>query len=624
MTRSTITALILLCLGIALGSGGMYLFHVTIVSDETLEVVQTTVELETIGSITSGRHPLTRDTFLRSSNDYQSAKSLEDPTLHQNSFARSLAVYTYVDGLSEDQITSALETTTSEEQELSQRVRYEFQTALVEKLVIFNPTAALEFLIEHQVTRNDRTFLSSIESLFTDLASSDLKSAIILAKTLEADIKSNAISGIFATQVGESLATHQRIAKGLGDARQGDAFYLNSLGTQQFDDPQSTWNEVVILLRSKDFIPSRALINIAQQWYENDGLSMIDEISATSFNKNFERGIMHHIFEQEAEKSPEYAFQSAMKLPVDDRYTGIQEMVVSTWAKSDPQAAYEAVNSVKHSGQRRNLQLHVISRWARSKPRFVLENLEIFPPHIQEDATEAAIKFIARTSPREAAELTLKHVHSPWNSTLVSDVMDEWTEQDLETAINWVYNGPLNESVSYEWVDALTSHLVYSDPRRAFDLAVRQKIPEGGGFGGMYEIGLEVEVISQIARQNIDLAVELLPKVREGKTRLSAYKSIGNRHIGQGDSKQAFDLGLLLPFADQLEYFQSLSRTWARVDPHGLVESIEGFPTAKIRTNVASGLLSSGWSRRNFTDAQLESLKQYVSDSNRKPLEEQP
>lgn len=615
MTQSSRTTLILFCIGIALGGGGMYLFYVTVASNESIEIAHTTVDPATNGLTPRSDFPFTHETYLPSSSDYHSANSLEDSTLHHNSFERSLAIYSYVESLSVDQITNALHTTTSEGQELSHRVKYELQTALVEKLVIVDPTAALEFLTEKLVTRNDTALMSMIRSLFTDLAQSDLKRAINIAKTLTTDVKSNAISGIFATQIGESLATYRQIAKELGDTSRGVEFYLDSLGTQQFDDPQSTWNEVETLLKSKDFITSRALFNIAQQWYEKDGLSMIDEISATSINKNFKLGIMHHIFEQEAKENPKYAFQSAMKLPVDDRYTGIREIVARSWARSDPQVAYHAVSNIKHSGLRENLQLHVVYRWAQTEPRYVLDNLEIFPPNITEYATDEAIQVIARTSPKEAAELTLEHVHSPWSSSAVSYVMEEWVEQDVDGAINWVYNGTLNEHSSYEWVDALTSNLVYSDPRRAFNFAVRQKIPEGGGFLGMYEIGLEVGVINQIARQNIDLAVELLPKVREGKTRLSAYKSIGDRHINQGDSNKAFDLGRQLPHSDQMEYFRSISWTWARVDPHGLVESIEDFPTAKIRTNVASRLLSSSSYRENFTDAQLQSLKQYLSES---------
>lgn len=435
-----------------------------------------------------------------------------------------------------------------------------------------------------------------------------------VANTLNADTKRNAISGIFATQVGESLATLRRIAKELGDDTRGVDLYLASLANEHIADPRTIWKEVVPLYKPNNTIHVQALLHIVQQWYAQDGLRVVEEISATSLNENSKPWYIQKIYERVMKDNPHQAFKSAMKLPNDDRYNGIRTIIVNSWAKANPRAAYQAVSDISHSGQRKLLQGFVVTEWASTEPRYVVENLEMFPPNIKEDTAEVAIQFLARTSPKDAAELALEHVHSPWNSSAVSYVIEEWVEQDEEGAINWVFNGPLNESNSYEWVDALTSNLVYSNPRRVFDLALQHQLPKGGGVGGMYETGLEVGVINHIALQNIDLAVELLPKVREGETRTKAYISVGTNHIHKGDSTKAFDLGLQLPNADQLKYFQSVSATWARVDPAGLLSALKDFPTPKIRSSVASRL-SSSWHRENFSDAQLQSLKQTLSES---------
>ena len=611
MTHSTRISLILLFIGIALGGGCMYLLHITVASNESTALPETTIELKKSGLTSRDAKPTTRETHLPSFRDYQSVKSLEDATLHYNSFARNLAIYSYVSGLSKEQITNELYATTSEGQELSHRVIAELQLALLEKLAIEDPPTTVEFLVELQDTRNDQAFMFMIQGLFADLASSDLESTISAANTLNVDAKRNAISGIFATLIGESLGTHLQIAKDLGDHTRGEDFYLASFATEHIADPRAVWNEVATLYKPSNTIHVKALSHIAQQWYEQVGLSVIEEILASSLSANSKPWYIQKIYERVMKDNPEQAFETAMKLPNNDRYNGIRTIIINSWAQSNPRAAYEAVSDLRHSGQREQLQRFAVSQWTRTEPRYVLENLEIFPPNIKQEATDDAIKVIARTSPKRAAELTLEHVHSPWNSSAVSYVMEEWVEQDVDGAINWVFDGPLHESISSEWVDELTSNLVYSNPRRAFDLAVRHRIPEGSGFGGMYEIGLELGVINQIARQNIDLAVELLPKVREGKTRLSAYKSIGDRHIDHGDSKKAFELGLLLPLSDQLEYFRSISSTWARVDPAGLLSTLKDFPTGEIRSSVASRM-SSSWYRDNFTVDQLEVLQQYI------------
>lgn len=168
MTRSTITALILLCMGIALGGGGMYLLYVTIVSNKADEIAYTSVELETSGLTSSSDYPLTYETHLPSFSDDLPVKSLEDPTLHHNAFEHSLAIYSYVSGLSEDQITRELYATTSEELEQSHCVRTELQLALLEKLALENPVATAELLVELQDTRNDLAFMSMIQEVFKD------------------------------------------------------------------------------------------------------------------------------------------------------------------------------------------------------------------------------------------------------------------------------------------------------------------------------------------------------------------------------------------------------------------------------------------------------------------------
>ena len=49
----------------------------------------------------------------------------------------------------------------------------------------------------------------------------------------------------------------------------------------------------------------------------------------------------------------------------------------------------------------------------------------------------------------------------------------------------------MSEENRYNWARALTSNLVISDPRRAFDFAVKQQIPEDTNFKGE---GLEARV----------------------------------------------------------------------------------------------------------------------------------
>ncbi|MYD45450.1 MAG: hypothetical protein F4W92_03785 [Gammaproteobacteria bacterium] len=172
----------------------------------------------------------------------------------------------------------------------------------------------------------------------------------------------------------------------------------------------------------------------------------------------------------------------------------------------------------------------------------------------------------------------------------------------------------------YQWLilrendvgEDLATNLVHTDPRRAFDIALQQRILER--VGGMYMPALEAQILGQIVYQDFDLAVELLPKKREGSSRSQVYTSVGSNYINLGQSSKAVDLGLKLTANERTQYFQSIAYTWASIDTSGLVESFKNLPTAKIRSNLAR-TLTSQWMEDNFTEAQLEVLESYLSDS---------
>ena len=108
----------------------------------------------------------------------------------------------------------------------------------------------------------------------------------------------------------------------------------------------------------------------------------------------------------------------------------------------------------------------------------------------------------------------------------------------------------------------------------------------------------------------------------KARPRARAYTHIGDRYIEAGHSTKALNLGLKLPTEEQAKYFQSISYSWVRIDPEGIVESIEKIPTAEIRSSLALSMVSL-WASENFTEEQLEVLKQYLSDSDRHALENQ-
>lgn len=634
MKKSLATSLILVSAGILLGGGGTYFVYVATSSNNDNKSNESQTVLDSSGfeeTVPNGAEIINGQN-LKSSSNNQLGTTLDDPSLQSNSFQRKLTVYSYVAGLPKQQVLTELQLTIGTSPKHSGRVLQELQAALVERLAILDPTAAMDFAIEQRALGEDSSTLNSwnlhlhiaqgngsrdlrfVRNVFKEWALSDRNSAIKQAKTLKAEEKSNALAGILSTLTGESLRTYRTIARELGDEDQGIETYVMSFNSRQVDDPKAVWEEIITLIKpgSHDHFP--ALENVARQWYRQVGMSMLDEVNSYSLDEASKARVVQVVLWLAAKENPDQAFRFALSIPRQGMYSQPLFNVVNSWSESDPQAAYQAVTGIEQSGLRENLQRSVVSVWAMKEPYFFLENVEDFPPQMRDLGSSSALESIARTSPQEAAEIALNHkAGTVGGLTYVpTQIMRHWVEQDVEGAVNWVVNGPVSEEKRFTWVSALANSLVRTDPRRAFDLALKQPINEEAM--GMYMPALEAQIIGQIVMQDFDLAVELLPKVREGRSRSQAYSSVGNRYLNLGQSSRAVDLGQKLSADEQVSYFQNIAYTWARVDPSGLIESFKSLPTAELRSNLARSL-SSQWMKESFTEGQLEVLKQYISDS---------
>ena len=655
MKKNNSIPLLLLTSGILLGGLGTYFVHLATSTEDGSDPSQSVIAEHTNGTLPTVQSEMgeVRDTM--STNTSHLADAIEDPSLQRNAFQRKLAVYSYVASLSELQITEELERTSDPAHVLSSRVLKELQTALIERLAVLNPVSALEFSLDsndlgndyvipntlgthtyateygtftravnpldpqtYAPTDTDSEIMPVVRSVFKEWALRDLDDAVENAKSLNSDTKLNALAGILTTLSGKPFETFRDISKTLGDEDQGIDAYVLSLRTANVDDPKAIWTELTSLVKPDQYDKMQVFGNIAEQWYEKDGVRVLDQINATPLEEFHKKNIVDRVLRLAATNNPQEAFQYAQTLPTERGFPSPLAlfMVVDIWAETDPQAAYHSVTRIEQLPERESLQTSVVSRWAANEPYYYMENLDNFPTHTQVMGIRNALETIAQTSPREAAELALDQkdegLINVLNTMLPSVILRHWVDQDVEAAVNWVTSGPVPEGKQSSWVRALTTILVHSDPHRAFEIALKQPKAEGG-FEAFLP-ALEAELIDQIVYRDLDLAVELLPKVPEGKSRSEAYASVGSEYIDQGEFDKAVNLGLQLTPAEQAQYYQSITSTWVRIDPGGLVESIKDLPTSELRSSIALEL-SSRRMKENFTDAQLEELKQYTGDT---------
>ena len=534
--------------------------------------------------------------------------------------------------LSEQQIVQELLSSADQELDLSHSVLEELQTALIERLATLNPTSAMKFLTEQRGLGRDLVVLNSwgvqlsgtlglttssvsfIESLFREWALNDLDSAIQSAKSLESEVKNKALAGILTSLSGEPLSKYRSIAKELGDEQLGVDFYVTSFSSKHIEDAEATWKEFVSIIDPNDSSHLVALGSVSHQWFEQDGISVLDQVRSSALTDVVKSNLVDGLLRLAAMETPHQAFHYALKMPSPGAFSPSLSIVFSVWAESDPQAAYQAATSIEQSGRRESIQRQVVSVWAAKDPYYFLENSDSFPPQIRDQGSSNALQSIAVTSPQEAAEIALERIEGGFGGLFYvpTVILQHWIDQDVEAAVQWVLNGPVSEENQYTWVSALATNLVKSDPRRAFDIARSLTIPEH--MEGMNAPALEAQILGQVVMQDFDLAVELLPSVREGSSRSQAYIAVGNKYIDLGQSSKALDLGNNLSANEQTQYFQSIAYTWASTDASGLVESFENLPTEEIQLNLAR-TLTSQWMKDNFTEAQLEVLKQYLRNS---------
>ncbi|MYD46390.1 MAG: hypothetical protein F4W92_08570 [Gammaproteobacteria bacterium] len=640
------TYLVLIIIGFVLGVGGVLIVNSVFTNGEHQ---LTPGDSDT--SETDIRKPVNQDTQYGErtaqarNNVSKLSTDLEDISLRKDLFKRERTLYSYVAGLSEQETEQVLERTTQSSWNLSLHVREELQIALLEKLTLTNPEIAMNFALAHtdpvefeelstaRIPLGEYPFTrvptqlnrpSFIQIVFREWALYDVENAVVNAQDLRLEFKKAALEGIVEAQSDQSLTKLLELVKDLDLEEFVMGSYLKLFNTEKLENSETHWNELVALITDLRATHAWILSDIALQWYEQEGLSVIEKIQASTTDKYLKGIALYRVLKRAVDDSPDQALSHALEIPshaLDRRNIFYPaRTVASAWATLDPLAALQGVEVVEKSSQRDELRRTVAATWAWNEPHYVLGNLEEVPSELVSIATSNAIRKIARTSPMEAAELTLQNSDDSTRFGLQSTVVLEWVRQDAEASIEWILNLPDSEDSRGGWIEVLTNYLAWSHPIRAFEIAVQQPLAEE--VHGKESVGLEAQVIESIAYDDIDTAVSLLSRVREGLTKLKASTVVATTLIDNGDTNKALNLGLQLPESDQVPFFTSIATSWAVVNPTSLIESIEGLPSTEIRSALALAA-SSGSAKGNFNEKQLDTLRHYLTEADQTKLDSQ-
>lgn len=536
-------------------------------------------------------------------------QDLNDLRLSGSAYERRVELSSWILELNESQLIDWLEQSSSSDWDVSQQVRNDFQTILLQTLAPRNPTAALDFSLE----RSDPLRFNLVQTVFYEWAIVDLDSSVKRASELAEELTDSALQGIFEAQDSLTLDEHKAIAMELGKESFATTFHLRKILDAPMESPKETWYEVVKLAE-----PNREhyqfLAQIAVKWIEESGIEVLNEIIASIEDENLRVSISLEILREVALLLPDQAFAFALDLESKNREF-VARTVIETWAKQDPHIALEAVKAVPPGQFRSDLEFSAVQQWVQRDPRDVLGRISEVPISVREDAITEAVYWITQDAPAEAASLVQQlDKESQWKARDV--LMESWLNQDFEAALDWAENSDsIDAEVRPYLLHDVAAKVLWIDRKRAFQIA--RQVP----LLAESTIGSEAMIIGRIASSDLTQALELLPQVRSGDTKTQAYVAVASQMIGQGDTQAALNLGSELPETDLNSFLIDLAQRWAFRDITGLLAEMESFPTAEIRSKIALTLTANVHSRDRFSDAQLEQLQAFLSTEDKATLE---
>ena len=606
--RSLLALTLALVAGVLIGIGGVLGVLVLLQDGESTSVVTpTTGEKESISLAPKSR--IKNIEPLGQGSSVSVPSNVDELDFPKHAFDRTATIVSWVAALTEEQILGWLEQSTNPSWQVSHANRSELQSSLLQKLSISAPNRALDFVL----ARKDQARYSMITIVFRTWASADLNSAIESAKDLNEHESHSVLSAILDACDDLPLDRLREIANELGNEHVAFTNYFRNLSKKKVENPKETWYEVVNLASRENVqdLAESTLVGIAVAWVEDQGMSVLDEITSSISSDPGYTYSLSRIFVELSIDQPEKIFDYVMNKLGDQAFEIIQSGIAHNWARKDPKALLRKAQTLSAGRFQQNLIYNAVGQWAYNNPGEMLEQLELIPPSHRYIGSSNAIGALTRTSPTEAASFVLQIADDEQRSQLAQSLISSWVYVDAKAAKDWVLGLPTNEPLRTSLITPLTSALVQIDPRGAFELALQQPFQS---------MGLEASILSMISYQDVQLAIELLPQVREGGKSF-AFSTVGNYLVRQGEIQQALGLAESLNDDEQTQYYQVIAKNWSMSDPQGLLESFDDFPTV-AKSKIALALTWSNIGIRNYSDEEIARIEKYISKEDKELLDQ--
>ncbi len=602
-------ALNFIVLAIVFGAGvgaSAFIFYALSLSERVDKYADVATNEVTSQPINTDADASNLDEFPANNNQAQFS-NLDDIEKLTGPFERNMALLSVLMQTEEDQLLFTLEQT----KQLLRTTRVQTHAAILQRLVSFNPSRALSEALQFHPPRSYHL----LTALFSEWAQVNLKDAISHATTLDDDRKRAALVGILQERTDLPISERREIAVQLGNEQIAiNSIYMEKL-SESIDAPGQLWNEIVEEAQN-DAEQIEFLIQIAQIWVEKNGLDVLDQIFMSLDSSRLQTRVLNEVLREVAQRDPKGALQYTLQ---SDRipYIELKRTVVAEWAKSEPKSALAAISSITQPGWRRSLTEQLVKSWATNQPLEILANLESVPEGFIELGVETAISHMTENSPQEAASIvsSIKEWGRAYRKVdAARTVIRHWLARDIDATLDWVLNDPGLVAQRSSLRTYVSFSLVAHDPERAMRFALRQPLGEN-------ETGPEASVILELARKDIDKALEYMSQVRDGPTKTKAYSRLVNELVRNGQTDRALTLEPQVPEYARDTYISYLVGGWLSNDPMGLFESLDQLPSADMASKAALYLLIKNRRGEYLTPKQNEIVTDFLNDEDTKELE---
>ena len=538
----------------------------------------------------------------------ETLEDLQDLSKFENGFQRNAALHLRLLQSDEQELMSLIE----KAQEISRKsLRDTVSRQILHRLTTLNPILALD-QVEGFPSADHEGF---VELIFEEWSLLDLDKAIYHAGSLDRNKRLLALSGILKARDDLPKQDHREIAVQLGLTHYEFESLSRDIEQRVIASPETEWEELANDEQS-DLSQVATFIEAAESWIERDGLEAIQRIYAMTTDWQILFPVLSTALHKTTLNDPQTTFENSLNLDFD---TGdfLVRSIIQSWSTFDPQAAFDAVTTLESNALRVQLQDSVIRTWGRKDPHDLLSHIDRLPQSVKDLGREHAVVSLSRSSPEEAAGLFAKSEFGNKELSIANAIAMNWSNQDAYAALDWVLTDPEVFNIQQELLNVVLGNLVKKDPGLAMDIALKRPIEPN-------EKGLEAAVIGQLAYTDVQSALQMLPKVREGETKKAAFTWVGSQLIRDGEIEQALGLLERMQDTEQEDYISSIVETWAFSQPDDLVERLDELPSEELRSRAVYSLISFNQFRKAITDDQIDSIKEFLTEDDLEKLDSGP